>query len=817
MFSRQKKTSPNKRPEPNLVLQRSVRIAVIYFVFGFAWILLTDILAYILASERSLQTSIVKGLIYVFTTALLMFFHVRASLNQIMETQEALRQVNEQLHQTNLRLQQESQKLQQSQVLLKRSEELFRVVFDQATIGIAIWYPDKEATIYREDRPSINEMFARIVGRTKEELAHLRWKDIIDTAHFAEDKEKFDRFLAGQMDRYETEKRYVRPDGSEVWVNIIMSPLKDYDEGQAYLCLVEDITKRKELEMSMMDSERSKTVLLDNLPGIAYRCLNDQDWTMLFVSQGCKELTGYPAESLLHNKELSFNDLIAPTYRQYLRQQWDRILAEGGRLSAEYEIITASGQIKWVFEQGQGIYDENGQVVALEGLIIDITERKRHEILLKYINEHDPISGLYNRRYFYEVIKQHSQKEPDIQRAALLINLRKFNLLIMTFGYYYGETLITELSGKLSALCKGKPFQLFHISMDRFILYLTGYRDREELIEWCERVVQLLEEEFSSSTFGGNVGVLEFTSGSEEAEAIIKKASIAADNVDESVTFGYQFFDASMEEYLLRKAIIKREMDTAAYDPQDQSLQLVYQPIVDVKNGNICCVEALVRFHSPTLGTIRPDEFIPICEESQLIVPLGKKIMQQGFRFLKRLDASGFNQIAMSINISAIQLLQEGFVADLKRMIAETGIDPSRLILEITESIFTNNYKALNQKLTRIQKLGIKIAIDDFGTGYSSLARERELNSDYLKLDKYFVDHLGRQEPCISGDIISMAHKLGQQVIAEGVETEAQKAYLIEHHCDYMQGYLFSKPISEDQVIELLQQSPDNLLISDMA
>jgi FOG: EAL domain len=183
--------------------------------------------------------------------------------------------------------------------------------------------------------------------------------------------------------------------------------------------------------------------------------------------------------------------------------------------------------------------------------------------------------------------------------------------------------------------------------------------------------------------------------------------------------------------------------------------------------------------------------------------------MNLAFRFLKQIEQTGYKNIEIAFNVSAIQLLRDDFLPDLVQIIRETEINPSNLNIEITESIFSNNYQEINDKLEEIRKLGIKISIDDFGTGYSSLARERELNINCLKIDKYFIDKLNNHDVdgCITGDIISMAHKLGHSVIAEGVEYEEQKQYLIKNNCDFVQGYLFSKPLPEALAIDILTKT----------
>ena len=201
-----------------------------------------------------------------------------------------------------------------------------------------------------------------------------------------------------------------------------------------------------------------------------------------------------------------------------------------------------------------------------------------------------------------------------------------------------------------------------------------------------------------------------------------------------------------------------------------------------------------------------PAEFIPIAEEMQFIVPIGLDILHMACKFIKKLELAGYDRLNVFVNVSTIQLLRDEFVSDLRALVEGIKINPRNLGIEITESIFMDNCEMVNKKLYALREMGIEISIDDFGTGYSSIYRLRELNVDCIKIDKYFIDKLLKlkTEEVITGDIISMAHKLGCTVIAEGVEHEKQKQYLIDNNCDFVQGYLFSKPLYEKEALRML-------------
>lgn len=325
-------------------------------------------------------------------------------------------------------------------------EALFRTVFDQAPIGISITPNEDHVLQDVKDTIFINRMFENITGRAKEDLGRIRWESITHPDDIAADQENFAKFKTGKSDGYDLEKRYIRPDGTEVWVHMIIAPITYKDTKQRYhICLAEDISSRKAMEKALHESERSKRMLLSNLPGMAYRCEYNRDWNMKFVSEGCFALTGYKAESLLNSKDLSFNELIAPEYREILWHEWSRLLPNRMPFRYEYEIIPADGKRKWVLEVAQGVYNEEGDVEALEGIIIDITGQKEKESQIQFISSHDYLTGLYDRRYYENIITEYDSAS-FLPLTVLLVDINGVKLINDAFGYSEGDILIKATS-----------------------------------------------------------------------------------------------------------------------------------------------------------------------------------------------------------------------------------------------------------------------------------------------------------------------------------------------------------------------------------
>jgi EAL domain-containing protein (putative c-di-GMP-specific phosphodiesterase class I) len=289
-------------------------------------------------------------------------------------------------------------------------------------------------------------------------------------------------------------------------------------------------------------------------------------------------------------------------------------------------------------------------------------------------------------------------------------------------------------------------------------------------------------------------------------DELMKDASIAITYMENGVS-NSMFFNAQMRNQVDREEVIELELIDSCKTIDDGIIHLEYQPKIHSTTNKIIGFEALARMNSKKLGIVPPSEFIDIAERKHLILPLGTMILEKACIFTKNLVDLGYKDIRMAVNVSGIQLLMDDFLETVTEIIDKTGIDTRNLELEITETVLLENYSLINGVLQQLRNRGIEISMDDFGTGFSSLASIGELNIDIVKIDRHFIMKIvnGFEQNLITTDIISMAHKLGLGVIAEGVETKIQKDYLIRHNCDIMQGYYFSRPVSESKAKAMLK------------
>lgn len=434
-------------------------------------------------------------------------------------------------------------------------------------------------------------------------------------------------------------------------------------------------------------------------------------------------------------------------------------------------------------------------------------ESKKNLILAYY----DHLTGLPNQYYMYEYIKESLNNRTDFKKAMFIINCSNFKTINTTYGYNFGDKILKQISKKINYI----PIEhsmFFRFNADRFVLFLERYKDINEIEEICKNILSAFDT--SSNEYIDNkqisiaIGIAKVDEGHMSVDDLIKDASIALSDVKRTSSSKYSIFDREMKEKLQRKHSIENVIRRILLDKNSEELFLEYQPQIDLKTNKVYGFEALARIDSREMGLIDPAEFIEVAEEKHLIYDLGILISEKACFFAKKIMDMGFHNIKVAINISAMELFRDDFIENITKLINNSGINYQFLEIEITESILLTNFEIINEKLEILRSRNIQVLLDDFGTGYSSFSRLRDLSIDKIKIDKSFIDKIQKNKynSLITADIISMAHKMGLEVIAEGVETELQKSYLFHHHCDIVQGFLISMPLKEADAIEYLKK-----------
>lgn len=455
-----------------------------------------------------------------------------------------------------------------------------------------------------------------------------------------------------------------------------------------------------------------------------------------------------------------------------------------------------------------------GAILALTaalGMLImsfekEIAERKAAESQVRQLIYFDSLTGLPNRTSLKKRLKEELEKVSRGQAggAVLFIDLDDLKLVNDTFGHTCGDEVIIKAGSYIFAEAAAAGV-VARIGDDEFIVLLLNKTDRQEITAITKRISQAITRDYTLSgtsiRISASIGVAVYPEDGDQAEDLFKKADLALYAAKESGKNSWRFYEESMQQDACENMSIQHNL---RYAIERGELALHYQPIVSLPDRDIISFEALLRWTSPEHGTVPPDRFIKLAEQSDLIHLLGQWVLREACKFARNMTDLGLGQISVSVNISPRQLEARDFVSLVRRSIESAAIQPSQLELEVTENVLIHSMEDSIRKLQELKVYGVRLSLDDFGVGYSSLTYLKNLPIKKLKIDKSFIDKILSDDAQFAGAIIHMAHSLGLVVVAEGVETERQAAELFKYRCDYIQGYLLSRPVPREQAIGLI-------------
>ncbi len=677
---------------------------------------------------------------------------------------------------------------------LRESEQRLTTILD--TVEAHIYIKDTDYRYQYANRP-LREMIGlplrRIVGKT-------------DDAFFGPDDavqlRANDRRVIERGERVATEEIGTTVNGrtTSAYYSVKL-PLRREDGSIYALCGVStDITERKRQEerlrlaATVFQSQESMLV-------------TDTRLRILDVNQAFTEMTGHPREQVLgHTPRLLRSNLQGPSSYRAVRSA----VKETGGWQGEIWARRASGDDFPAWLTVTAVRDEGGEVTHYVGTLLDISDRKLAEEEIRQLAFYDALTGLPNRRLMMDRL-QHalaSQVRQGRTGALLFIDLDHFKVLNDTLGHDVGDQLLRLIAQRLSGLVR-KGDTLARLGGDEFLLILEDLSPQlTEAAAQAEaigrKVLQAVQE---PCTLAGqvhhgscSVGIALFRD-QPSLEELLKRADLAMYQAKASGRHTLRFFDPAMQTAITQRVTLEVELREALRAGQ---FCVHYQPLVSATDGRLTGAEVLVRWQHPQRGLVPPGEFIAVAEHTGLIVPLGCWVLEQACVTLSYWARQpGLCDLTLAVNVSARQFHDVDFVPDLRQLILGTGAPATRLKLEITESLLIDDLDETAEKMAAIQALGVRFSLDDFGTGYSSLAYLKRLPLDQLKIDRSFVRDLitDDNDAAIARTIIALAHSLGLQVVAEGVETEAQRDALREMGCDACQGYLFGRP-DERAVLE---------------
>ena len=472
--------------------------------------------------------------------------------------------------------------------------------------------------------------------------------------------------------------------------------------------------------------------------------------------------------------------------------------------------LDESGRKVWVSVSGEPVFDAEGRFRGYRGVGKDITARKLDEEHIQYIASHDALTALPNRAMFGEVLNHTIENARRYSRsfAVLFVDLDRFKIINDTLGHDAGDTLLKEISKRLSATVRSSDF-VARLGGDEFVVLVQEVSEVKQVEVVCRKILgacaRPLTIEGQEYRVTASIGVCMYPSDAQDELALMKNADIAMYRAKEEGKNTYKFYSAEANVHSFERLALETALRRGL---ERNEFFLHYQAKLDLATGEITGVEALVRWQHPDLGAVSPAQFIPLAEETGLIVPLGKWVLRTACAQNVAWQRSGLPPLRMAVNISARQFADEDLLRDIRAALGESGMQPELLELELTESMVMQNPERAAGILAALKGLGVRLAIDDFGVGYSSLAHLKRFPIDTLKVDRSFIRDIPQntEDKAITEAIIAMGKSLDLTIVAEGVETLEQQTFLREHACDEMQGFYFSRPISSDQFAELLRK-----------
>lgn len=531
--------------------------------------------------------------------------------------------------------------------------------------------------------------------------------------------------------------------------------------------------------------------------------VTDPGSTILRVNQAFSQITGYSAEEAIGRKP----SILASGYhdKRFFRQMYEE-LAKNNHWQGEIWNRRKNGEIFPEWLTLTGVRDSDNRLTHYVGIFTDVTEKKAAEREIHNLAFYDPLTALPNRRLLLERLKQEisAAKRQAYYGAVFFLDLDHFKTLNDSRGHQVGDELLIQVAQRLSAIIRDEDTAC-RLGGDEFIVLIPGRYSKlrqatDHAAMLAEKILSAINQPFqvqgSEHHFSTSIGVTIYPEIADLPEEVIQQADTAMYRAKESGRNSISFFRPSMQEAANKRLILEKELRQAM---NEQQFVLHYQPQVD-EYGRIVSAEALIRWHHPYMGIIPPAEFVPLAEDTHLILPIGAWVLHEVCRQISEWDSQGKNLRHVAVNVSSRQFRQSGFVEQVRQSLAEHGLTADRIVVELTEGSVIDNIDDTIVKMYALQTMGIKISIDDFGIGYSSLSYLKSLPLSQLKIDQSFVRHIGEVNAAVIVEtIIIMAHSLGLNVIAEGVETEEQVLFLKAKGCVFYQGYYFSRPVEADK------------------
>ena len=660
--------------------------------------------------------------------------------------------------------------------------ELLRLVSDNVPAGIAYYDAKTLQCLFANDR------YARTFGRTASSIVGLTFAEVIGS-DAARQIEPQVQLVLKQHASVTYERELAGAEGAK-HVEVNLMPHLDAQGETAVGCfvLISDITKFRRTEQALRESEdRLAKFMQASCEGIVFH----KEGFITDANPPALALVGYTLEELLGRQTLEF---IAPDQVAKVAS----VIASGQETAYESVLINKQGQrlpVEFIVRTMM----HHGERVRMT-VIRDLRDRHAAQARIHHLAHHDTLTGLPNRSAFMEYLGHLlvGAREGGNQLALLFIDLDHFKRINDSLGHLAGDTLLRTTASRITHGLRATDI-VARFGGDEFMVLLTNVAQRNDVTEVAQKLLAAIEAPLHAEgrplSVTASLGVAMFPADGASAEVLIKHADTAMYLAKARGRAQFRFFDPVMASSAYAAMVMEGELGQAL---QRGEFELYFQPQVSARDGSLVGAEALIRWHHPARGLLLPGEFIPVAEQQRLMLAIGQWVLREAARHAARWQAMGLKVSPVAVNLSTMQFQAPFFAESVAQVLREEGVDGRLIELELTERMLMDDLAEVSARPRQLSQLGIRVSVDDFGTGYSSLGHLKELPIDKMKIDRSFVRDLpgNRGSSAITRAIIQMARSLDITAIAEGVETEAQRAFLALNGCDELQGDLISKPLA---------------------
>src|SRR4051794_27797847 len=688
-----------------------------------------------------------------------------------------------------------------AEAALRKSEERYHGLFEGVPVGLYRTTPAGRML-------DANSALVRILGYP--DLESLLETQVGELYLDPEDRRRWQRAFAepGTVQQSFEARIRRRLDGTVIWVRFTVRAVRG-EEGEIlfYEGALEDVTARRDAEEALRVSEERFRSLVQNASDLI--SILDADGTVRYESPSHQRVLGLEPEthvgrSLLDLVHLEDRHVVEEALGQ-LREYPDEIV------TFEHRLRNRDGSWRVIESTASNLLGQP----AVAGLVLnshDITDRKRAEEKLLHDALHDELTGLPNRALFMDRLRQsmeRSRREPERLTAVLFLDLDRFKIVNDSLGHLVGDELLIQISGSLAAALRPSD-TIARVGGDEFAILIEGGRDVSDAVRVADRIhdrlaapINLQGHEVIATA---SIGIAVHTPEYHRPEDLLRDADTAMYRA-KSQGACHVVFNRVMHRFVMARLQLETDLRRAVERGQ---LRVYYQPFVDLSSGEVTGFEALLRWLHPRRGLLPPEEFLSVAEETGLIVPIGRFVLLEGCRQIRELQIKHpeMGALKLSVNLSNKQFFQADLFSQIEEALTVSGLDPACLGLEITEGVIIRHADSAATRFSRLKSLGVQLYLDDFGKGYSSLNYLHRFPMDILKIDRSFVSRIEEAEGnlAIVRAIVTLAHQLGMEVVAEGIQTEEQRARLRALGCEYGQGFFLSEPVSADRAEELLMR-----------